>query len=317
MPIEDLSSHQAVVSLLRKTGVRPSKRLGQSFLVDRAVLDTILSEAILSEAIPIEASLTETNPAKAEQATPEEFLEIGAGLGTVTRKLAGIGGHVVAVEIDRRLVQSLKQTLGDLENVEIVRQDILDFDLSKRFAERSVFVVGNIPYRITAPILKHLVAHRNAISGALLLTQREVAEKIAASPGRDGSALGVFLQAYTDICLIRQVAKRSFYPVPAVDSLLWRLSFLPKPRFTADADTFFTVVRALYGKRRKMARSALRDLFPAGQASEALRAAGIDPAARGETLTMEELDHLARLMHKFQDPENLESRGRSSGANVG
>lgn len=276
MPVNDLTSRKEVASLLRTAGVHPSKRLGQNFLVDRTALDAILIEV--------------------KRAAPCEILEIGAGLGTVTSELARIADRVVAVEVDRRLAALLERTVGGMRNVEIVRADILTLDLRCASKSDSLFIVGNIPYRITAPILKHLVEYRDVISGALLLTQCEVAEKIALSPGRDGSALGVFLQAYADIHVIKHVPKGSFYPVPEVDSTLWRLSFLKEPRFSAAPDDFFAIVRTLYGKRRKMVRAALRDLLPSAQVSEILKTAGIDPSARGETLTLEEIDRIARLL---------------------
>ena len=276
MPSNELISKEEVASLLHAAGVHPSKRLGQNFLVDHAVLDAIIIEV--------------------ERATPREILEIGAGLGTVTQELAGIADHIIAIEVDRRLAKILERTVGKMENVEVVREDILAYDLRHASKSGPVFVVGNIPYRITAPILKHLVENRESICGALLLTQREVAEKVAASPGRNGSALGVFLQAYADIHVIRRVSRGSFHPVPEVDSTLWSLSFLRQPRFTADKEKFFTIVRTLYGKRRKMIRSALRDLLAVEQVAEILETAGIDPTVRGETLSLEEIDRIARLV---------------------
>lgn len=273
MPVEDLTSRKEVASLLRLAGVHPSKRLGQNFLVDRTVLDAILAEV--------------------KRAAPREILEIGAGLGTVTCELARIAPRVVAVEVDRRLVQILERTVGNLKSVEIQRQDFLSFNFATTFDDRRTFVVGNIPYRITSPILKRLVEKRESISHALLLTQSKVAKKIAASPGPDGTALGVLVRAYADLSLIRPIAKECFYPVPKVDSILWRLSFLAHPRFAASQEVFFTVVRALYGKRRKMIRHALRDLLPIERIAEVLSTAGIDPTARGEGLTFQQLDRLA------------------------
>jgi len=273
VPVEDLTSRKEVASLLRSAGVHPSKRLGQNFLVDRTVLDAILAEV--------------------KRAAPREILEIGAGLGTVTCELARIAPRVVAVEVDRRLVQILERTVGNLKSVEIQRQDFLSFNFATTFDDRRTFVVGNIPYRITSPILKRLVEKRESISHALLLTQSKVAKKIAASPGPDGTALGVLVRAYADLSLIRPIAKECFYPVPKVDSILWRLSFLAHPRFAASQEVFFTVVRALYGKRRKMIRHALRDLLPIERIAEVLSTAGIDPTARGEGLTFQQLDRLA------------------------
>jgi len=270
---EDLTSRGTVAALLRSAGIRPNKRLGQNFLVDRSVLETIVSEV--------------------KRARPDEILEIGAGLGTVTRELAKIASRVVAVEVDHRLIKLLHQTLGCYENVEIVRQDFLEFDLARASGARPMYVVGNIPYRITSPILKHLIGHRRSISQALLLAQTDVVEKIAASPGPSGTPLGILVQAYCDVSIIRHVGKRCFMPVPTVDSTLWRLSFLERPRFSADAETFFRVVRTLYGTRRKMIRRALRDQLTAEQIEKVLQEVGIDPTARGETLSFEALDRLA------------------------
>lgn len=272
MPPEDLASRAAVAALLRSRGIRPSKHLGQNFLVDRSVLNRIVSEVRVC--------------------APREVVEIGAGLGTVTRELAALAERVLAVEIDARLADGLERSLGDLANVEVRRGDFLKLDLHA-IGEGPVFVVGSIPYRITAPILNHLVDSRGAISGVILLTQSEVARKIAASPGVEGSSLGVRVRAYGDVTRLREVPRSSFYPVPEVDSTLWRLVFLEAPRFSAGEEVFFALVRTLYGKRRKMIRGALRDLLPAEGVAEVIRAAAIDPTVRGETLSFEELDRLA------------------------
>jgi len=270
---EDLTSRGTVAALLRSACFRSNKRLGQNFLVDRSALLAIVSEL--------------------ERDRPDEILEIGAGLGTVTCELAKIASRVVAVEVDQRLTQILRHTVGDLENVEIVRRDFLKFDLTRASGKGRMYVVGNIPYHITSPILKHLVGHRRSIWRALLLAQTDVVEKIAASPGPSGTPLGILVQAYCDVSIIRHVGKRCFMPVPTVDSTLWRLSFLERPRFSADAETFFRVVRTLYGTRRKMIRRALRDQLTAEQIEKVLQEVGIDPTARGETLSFEALDRLA------------------------
>ena len=270
---EDLTSRGTVAALLRSAGIRPNKRLGQNFLVDRSVLETIVSEV--------------------KRARPDEILEIGAGLGTVTRELAKIASRVVAVEVDHRLIKLLHQTLSCYENVEIVQQDFLEFDLARASGARPMYVVGNIPYRITSPILRYLIDHRRSISEALLLAQSDVVEKITASPGPEGTALGVLVQAYADVSIIRHVGRRCFLPVPNVDSLLWRLSICDRPCFSADSETFFRVVRTLYGARRKMIRRALRDWLAPDRIEAVLNAAKIDSTARGETLTFEDLDRLA------------------------
>jgi 16S rRNA (adenine1518-N6/adenine1519-N6)-dimethyltransferase len=279
---DDLISRQTVTSLLQSAGIRPSKRLGQNFLVDRSVLQTIVSEV--------------------RRTRPNEILEIGAGLGTVTRELSRIASRVVAVEVDRRLTEILQHTVGDVENVEILRRDFLKFDFAHEFGDRPVTVVGSIPYRITSPILKQLLAQRRSISQALLLAQSDVVEKIAASPGPEGTALGVFVQAYCDVSIVRRVEKHCFVPVPAVDSTLWRLTIHDRPRFSANEEAFFRVVRTLYGARRKMIRRALRNWLSADQIKESLAEAGIDPTARGETLSFETLDRLAIAIYSRFPP---------------
>jgi len=276
---EDLTSRGAVAALLRSAGIRPNKRLGQNFLVDRSVLSAIVSEL--------------------ECDRPEEILEIGAGLGTVTRELARIASRVVAVEIDQRLTQILHHTVGDLENVEIVRQDFLKLDLACASGKGRMYVVGNIPYHITSHILKHLINHHRSIWRALLLAQTDVVEKIAASPGPSGTPLGILVQAYCDVSIICHVGKRCFLPTPTVDSTLWRLSFLEQPRFSADTETFFRIVRTLYGTRRKMIRRALRNCLSADQIKQVLEQVGIDPTVRGETLSFEELDRVALAVNQL------------------
>jgi len=273
MYLADVDSRAVVSSILRKAGIRPNKQLGQNFLVDRSVVATII--------------------ACVKQLNPQEILEIGTGLGTVTTELSKIVRRIVGVEIDSRLANLAKERLNRLKNVEIECQDILRFDLLRCFGNTKIVVVGNIPYRITAPILRYLVNNRNSISETLLLTQQEVVQKIARSPGKDGSGLGVFVQAYADVEIIKHVSKRSFYPVPQVDSVLWKLSFLRERRFSAAPKIFFRIVQTIYGKRRKMIRVALRDVLNAEQIILVLDKAEIDQCIRGESLSFEALDRLA------------------------
>lgn len=226
-------------------------------------------------------------------AAPGHIVEIGPGLGAVTQVLASLAERVLALEIDPRLVEILQTTAGQIETVDVRQQDVLQFDFSEVAGDHPVFVVGSIPYRITAPILKGLIRQRRSISGALLITQSEVANKIDTSPGPHGTALGVFVQAYTDVALLRRIAKSAFHPVPDVDSMLWTFTVRSKPRFTAPPDVFFGVVRAICDARRKMIRGALRSILAPGQVAKVLDEAGIDETVRGETLGFAELDRLA------------------------
>lgn len=256
--------------------VRPSKRLGQNFLIDPTVAQRVADEANRESACCL--------------------VEIGPGLGSITRCLCRSGVAVVAVEVDRRLAEHLAEEFADCPSVEIRAQDVLTVDLDEIAARHggSVTVVGSIPYSITAPILKWIVSHRAGIRSAVLVTQREVTDKIAASPGKDGSSLGVYVQAYADVAVIGRVPRGAFFPVPEVDSSLWSLRFGRPQRFTASGDAFFAVVRALYGSRRKAARNALRRFLPAEDVDRVLEAAKVAGIVRGETLGFPELDAVAR-----------------------
>ena len=273
--MSELVERRTVIAQLRALGVKPSKHRGQNFLINHDVLAQIIAEV--------------------EHAAPQAIVEIGPGLGTVTRELAKLRARVIAIEVDHRLAARLQEEFAAVENVMIVEEDFLKLDLA-RLGPGPFSIVGNIPYRLTSPILAKLVAERERITEALLLTQAEVADKIMHSPGPHGSALGVFINSYAAVEIIQSVPRTAFYPVPQVDSALWRMKFLAQPRFTADTTAFFTVVRTVYGKRRKMLRRALRDIVPADRAAEILVRAGIDPTRRGETLTIPELDRLAHAI---------------------
>jgi 16S rRNA (adenine1518-N6/adenine1519-N6)-dimethyltransferase len=280
--IGQVTDRRVVRALLAEAGVRPSKKLGQSFLVDADVL------ADIEEALA--------------QVSPERIIEIGPGLGAVTDVLLRHAGKVVAVEVDRRLAGLLESRLGESDRLEIRNEDVLRLDVADEFGDGPVYVVGSLPYRITAPILKRLIDQRGVFSGALLITQREVAEKIAASPGKEGSALGILVRAYADIELIRRVNRGCFFPTPEVDSTLWSLAFLERPRFASDPEAFFSVVRALYGTRRKMIRRALRAVLPVEAIGAVLEEARIDGTVRGEELDFEQLDRLAAAARRLGTP---------------
>jgi len=265
-----------VRDLLAAAKVRPSKRLGQNFLVEPRVL-TEIETAIVREA-------------------PETIVEIGPGLGVVTEILLRHAKRVIAIEVDRRLASLLGNRFRDAEKLSIIRDDVLRVDVASEIGAGAAYVVGNLPYRITAPILKWLIGHRDAFSGALLLTQREVAGKIEASPGKDGSALGVFVRAYAETESLCQVRRGCFYPVPEVDSTLWQLEFREQPRFQANEACFFKVVRTLYGTRRKMVRRALQGILSKDDIERVLKIARIDGTRRGEELSFEALDRLAGVL---------------------
>jgi len=216
----------------------------------------------------------------------DSVVELGAGLGHFTRALAGTGAKVTAVERDRELVPILR---AELPGVEVAEADAKSFDLRAvaSRAGRRVVVCGNLPYHLSSPILFHLLDQREAVRRAVLLLQREVAERIAAAPGgRDYGLLSVLMQRVADVSLGLTVPRHAFTPPPDVESTALVVDFLEQPRAQVRDDARFRVlVKAAFSQRRKTLWNALKSL-PGGR--EALEKAGVDPQRRGETLSVEE-----------------------------
>lgn len=260
--------------LLRRHGLRPKKEWGQNFLGDEGLLSAL-------------AALARLRPG-------DWVVELGAGLGHFTRALAGTGAHVIAVERDRDLAPILREQLPE---VEVVEADAKSFDLravAARAGQR-VVVCGNLPYHLSSPILFHLLDQRQAVRRAVLLLQREVAERIAAPPGgRDYGLLSVLLQHVAEAELALSVPRHAFTPPPEVESAALALEFFDEPRAVVhDEARFRKLVKAAFSQRRKTLRNALRGM---PGAREALEKAGIDSRRRGETLTVEEFASVERAL---------------------
>lgn len=260
--------------LLRRHGLRPKKEWGQNFLGDEQLLSAL-------------AALARLEPG-------DWVVELGAGLGHFTRALAGAGAHVVAVERDRDLAPILRE---QLPGVEVVEADAKSFDLRAVAARagKRVVVCGNLPYHLSSPILFHLLDQRQAVRRAVLLLQREVAERIAAPPGgRDYGLLSVLLQHVANPTLALSVPRHAFTPPPDVESAALVLEFLEKPRAEVhDEARFRTLVKAAFSQRRKTLWNALK---PIAGGREALGRVGIDSRRRGETLTVEEFASIERAL---------------------
>jgi len=259
--------------LLRKHGLRPKKEWGQNFLGD---------ERILSEL----AALARLQPG-------DWVVELGAGLGHFTRALQATGARVVAVERDRELAPVLRAELP--EGVEVAEADAKSFDL-KAIAQRAgrpVVVCGNLPYHLSSPILFHLLDQRASVKRAVLLLQREVAERIAAPPGgRDYGLLSVLVQHVAEPQIGLEVPRHAFLPPPDVESSALVLDFLETPRAEVrDEQRFRTLVKSAFGMRRKTLWNALKNL---PGAREALKKSGIDPQRRAETLSVAEFASIER-----------------------
>ncbi len=260
-----------VRSLLKEFDIQPKKSLGQNFLTDLRALERIVEAAELG---------------------PEDIvLEIGPGLGTLTRLLAAEAGRVIAIELDQRLVRVLQETLADLSHIQIIHGDILELDPSDLIqADLHYKVVANLPYYITSAILRHLLTAEVRPELMVLTVQLEVARRITAEPG-DMSLLAVSVQFYGQPRIVGRIKAGAFYPSPQVDSAVIRVDLYDRPAVEVDdADTFFEVVRAGFAQRRKQLHNALAAglALADDEVVQALSSAGVNPKRRAQTLSIEE-----------------------------
>jgi 16S rRNA (adenine1518-N6/adenine1519-N6)-dimethyltransferase len=261
-------------ALLRAYGLHPKKGLGQNFLVDPAALERVVDVA-------------EIHP-------DDQVLEIGAGLGGLTRRLARAAQKVVAVEIDCQLLPILVDTLRGFSNVLIQPGDMLELDPAELMGKSGYIVVANIPYYITSAIIRHLLEAPVKPTRLTLTVQKEVAQRITAEPG-DMSLLALSVQVYGRAWITARIPAGAFFPAPKVDSAVVRIDLYPTPLIpTQRLDIFFRLIKAGFGQKRKM----LRNTMAAGlslsteQIRAILQAAGIDSERRAETLSLPEWSRL-------------------------
>ncbi|MFZ5885271.1 MAG: 16S rRNA (adenine(1518)-N(6)/adenine(1519)-N(6))-dimethyltransferase RsmA [Chloroflexota bacterium] len=261
-------------ALLKRYGLRADKRLGQNFLQDPHALERIAAAA--------EIQPTDT------------VLEIGPGLGSLTRYLAASAREVVAVELDPELIPPLKAVLQPYPNVRVVHGDILKIAPSELVREAGYLVVANIPYYITSAIVRHLLEHEPKPRRLVLTVQKEVAERICAQPG-GMSLLALSVQVYGEPRIAGRIPAEAFFPAPKVDSAVLCVEIYPVPQVPQEAlDTFFKFIKAGFSQKRKTLRNALSaglHIRPT-EAEELLREVGIDPMRRAETLSIEEWKRL-------------------------
>ena len=277
--------------LLRHFNLKARKRLGQHFLIDEEVLQLITSAA--------------------ELAHTDIILEIGSGLGVLTRELARQAGWVIAIELDSKLAAILKQTLASFDNVTIINEDILHIDpatlLRERFppATSPYKVVANLPYYITSPVLRHFLEASVKPEIMIVMVQKEVAEAIVAEPGQR-SVLSISVQFYGKPRIISFVPAHSFYPAPEVDSAILRIDLYPQPAVAvADKKGFFELVRAGFTASRKQIVNSLAQGtgLPKTEVLALLDSADIAPQRRAETLTLEEWAQLWRVFAQAKEEE--------------
>lgn len=290
----NLTAPSQVRALLARHGIHPRRRLGQHFLIDANILRKVVEAAGLSP--------------------HDNVLEIGPGLGTLTRALAERARHVLAVELDQRLLPVLAETVGDRPNVRVVLGDALEVDLFSLCGGVSGDgwkVVANIPYNITGPLVARLLCFGEVSSPfkrVVLMVQEDVAQRLVALPGtRNYGAFTVLANYHATVEMVMRVPPSAFFPPPEVHSAVIRMDVHGSPRVEADPKVFLRVVKAAFGQRRKALRNTLRNAPitapPDGKhggrenredVDSLLARAGIDGSRRGETLTLEEFAALAR-----------------------
>jgi 16S rRNA (adenine1518-N6/adenine1519-N6)-dimethyltransferase len=265
----------SVRKILARYDVRPRKRFGQSFLEDPNMIRRIA--------------------AVAGAAGNETVVEIGAGLGMLTAELARSAGKVIALEIDPRLVSALRDRFAGNGRVEVVPGDVLDYDFASSSPSGKIKVVGNIPYHISTPILFRLLDFRRSISAMVLMLQKELVDRILATPGNKAYGIpSVLVARYASAVREMNVPPACFYPEPGVESSVLRLVVREDRSAPAEEARFAGTVRAAFAQRRKTLRNNLRAAgVPEDALERVLAKTGIQGARRAETLTVAEFALLA------------------------
>jgi len=272
-------------TLLSAWNLHPKKQLGQNFLAEPSTARMIIDRS------GIEAE--------------DIILEIGSGLGALTIPAARTAAHVTAVETDRQIADLLKTELlaAGIDNVTLLRDSIFNVDIQALAAgeNRKMVVIGNLPYNISSQILMQLVNARAVVARAVVMFQKELAERLLAVPGnKTYGRITVMLAYCAEIKTVATIRSRMFYPRPKVDSEVLEIRFREKIDHPADDEAYlFQVIKAAFGKRRKTLKNALSQSelgIDGPMAAKALVAADIDPVRRAETLTVAEFVHLSNII---------------------
>ena len=272
---------------LSRSGLRARKGLGQHFLVDEDVLRTILDAAELN--------------------SDDTVIEVGPGLGVLTRELAARAGWVITIELDDRLATALNQSLAPFENAVVINKDVLGTDPQELLQTRAAFpekispykVVANLPYYITSPVLRHFLEASVKPEKMIIMVQKEVAEAIVAEPGQR-SLLSISVQFYGKPSIITYVPASAFYPPPEVDSAILKIDIYSSPPVDVDEEAFFRLVQAGFTAARKQVVNSLAQglPMPKDEVIKLLEKAEITPQRRAETFTLEEWARLWRVFSR-------------------
>lgn len=281
----NLYDYNTVNRILTSHGFTFSKALGQNFIVDPEVC-----------------------PAMAEALSADDktgALEVGPGIGVLTKELCRVCGKVVSIELDKRLFPVLKETLGEFDNLEIIEGDVLKLNLNEIIKEKlgsmsSVKVCANLPYYITSPVIMSLLEQKLPIDEIIVMVQKEAAERLTAEIGsRESGAVTIAVNYYAEAEMLFEVKKDCFYPAPKVDSAVIKLKIRKDPPVNVkDEKHFFRIVKAAFSQRRKTAVNCLSNGLGISktEVAEALKAIGKNEKSRAENFTMEDFAELSELL---------------------
>lgn len=288
--MKDIATIGRTKEIVEKYNFSTKKSLGQNFLIDRNIIQEVLKKARINDDIGV--------------------IEVGPGIGSLTEQLAKVAKKVVAFEIDDRLIPVLNDTLSPYDNIKIIHEDVLQADIGKVIKEefsdvKEVIVVANLPYYITTPILMDFLMYHKEISRFYTMMQKEVGERLSASPSsKSYGSLSIAIQYYTEAKIIQNVPKTVFMPPPNVDSIVVELVRHENPPVKVDdEETFFKLTRGAFVMRRKTIYNNYQSLFKDGKKKKEdilamLEAAEIDPKRRGESLSIQEY---ARIYESFKN----------------
>ena len=278
-----LSDIGTIKSILSRHGFTFSKSLGQNFLINPTVCPRMAELSGAGQGVGV--------------------IEIGPGIGVLTNELCGLAEKVVAIELDKRLLPVLEETLGEYDNIKVINADVMELDLNSLIAEEfkgmEVVVCANLPYYITSPILMKLLEDRLPVRAITVMVQKEAAQRICAEVGsRACGAVTVAVNYYAEPQLLFHVSAGSFMPAPKVDSAVIRLDVLSKPPVECDDKRFFAVVKAAFSQRRKVISNSLSAGLSMSkeQTLDLLERAGVPANARAEQLSLRQFADIANQL---------------------
>ena len=270
---------EETIAILNKYGLRANKKLGQNFLINESIIYDIVKKANVTK--------------------EDVVIEIGPGLGSLTKELINNAKKVIAIELDPNMIDILKSRFGIFDNFEVIYGDVLKIDLEELIkGYDSVKVVANLPYYITTPIIMKLLEDNVGISLIEVMVQKEVAERLCATPtGRDYGAITVAVNYYSKPGYIVTVPSKSFLPAPDVDSAVVMLEVYDEPKVKVDKDLFFSIVKAAFSQKRKTLLNSLGSANVNGinkeKLTNILTELGIDLNIRAERLSLEDFENIS------------------------